>query len=145
MIDHTTSRKELTRHAAATLREGKPLDPAEQAAEKVVKAGKWILWHADDRDLGVIRLLHRAGLLRDLDREKEREEADVSMRRIGERDRKADRILATRLSNLVSEAVSALREGRDPSQLADQIEAAHQRAQDAAECTRRGEGERTAA
>jgi hypothetical protein len=129
--------------AAAILREGKPLDPAERAAEKVIRDSKWILWHADDRDLGVIRLLHRAGLLRDLDREKEREEADASMRRIGERDRKADRILATRLSNLVSEAITALRDGRDPGQLADQIEAAYQRAQDAAEQERRGSGEPT--
>ena len=127
--------------AAAILREGKPLDPAEQAAEKVVKEGKWILWHANDRDLGVIRLLHGAGLLRDLAREKEREEAAASMRRIGERDRKADRILATRLSNLASEAIHTLRDGRDPSQLADQIEAAYQRAQDAAEQERRGSGE----
>ena len=131
------------RKAAAILREGKPLDPAEQAAEKVVKEGKWILWHADDRDLGVIRLLHGAGLLRDLAREKEREEADASMRRIGERDRKADRILATQLSSLVSEAVSALRDGQAPGGLADQIEAAYKRAQDAAEQERRGSGEST--
>ena len=119
--------------AAAILREGAPLDPAEQAAEKVIREGKWILWHADDRDLGVIRLLHRVGLLRDLDHEKELKQADASMRRLGERDRKADQILAIRLSNLVGEAVNALRDGRDPGRLADQIEAAYQRARETAE------------
>ena len=131
---------EHAKKAAAILREGSPLDPAEQAAEKAIREGKWILWHAGDRDLGVIRLLHRAGLLRDPAEEKRKEESVASMRRLGERDRRADRALLGALAQIVTESVAALREGGDAGDLADRIEAAYRRAQDAAERTRRGEG-----
>lgn len=129
------------KQAAAILREGAPLEPAEQAAEKVIRDSKWILWHADDRDLGVIRLLHRARLLRDVDHEKEMEKAHASMRRLDKRDNTANRALAATLSALVDEAIGALREGRDPGQLADQMEAAYQRATERAEHERQAESE----
>lgn len=141
MIDHAATREEHARHATAILREHAPLEPAEQAAEKVIRDSKWVLWHAGDRDLSVARLLYRAGLLRDLDREREAERADASMRRLDKRDNAANRVLAGTLANLVDEAIRALREGRDPGQLADQIEAACQRATELAEQTRRGEAE----
>lgn len=133
MIDHTTSHRGLARHAAAALREDAPLDPAEQAAEAVIRKSTWILWHAKgSRDLAVIRLLHRAGLLRDREKEREESKAHASMQRLDKADHAAHRVLAGTLTNLVDEAIRALREGRDPGELADQMEAARQRAQEQA-------------
>jgi hypothetical protein len=128
------------KQAAAILREGAPLEPAEKAAEKVIKDNAWVLWHVKgSRDLAVARLLHRAGLLRDVEREEEAQRADASMRRLDRCDNAANRVMAATLSGLVDEAIRALHEGRDPGQLADQMEGAYQRATERAERARRGE------
>lgn len=124
--------------AAAILCEGEPLGPAMQAAEKVLQEGAWILWHANRRDLAVATLLQRAGLLRDVDEEKRREEAEAGMQRLTKRDLAAYRALSVRLGNLTDEIVRALRGGSDAIQLADQVEAARQRAMQEYERAHRG-------
>ena len=62
-------------------------DRAEQAALDCVETQRWVLWHADDYAAAVVRLLSRAGLLRDQAREAELAEADLVMRRLEDEDK----------------------------------------------------------
>lgn len=57
-------------------------DRAEKAAIDCLRKQAWVLWHADDYVVGVVRLLFRAGLLRDGAREAELKDADQVMRRL---------------------------------------------------------------
>ena len=57
-------------------------DRAEAAALDCIETQRWVLWHADDYATAVVRLLSRAGLLRDQAREAELREADAVMRRL---------------------------------------------------------------
>lgn len=68
--------------AASILTPNREPDRAEQAALDCVRKQAWVLWHADDYAAGVVRLLSRAGLLRDREREAEAEEAGRVMRRL---------------------------------------------------------------
>jgi hypothetical protein len=68
--------------AAAILAAERKPDRAEKAAIDCVKEHLWVLWHADDYATGVVRLLSRAGLLRDRAREDEVKETGIVMRRL---------------------------------------------------------------
>lgn len=70
--------------AAEILAPGRELDRAEQAALDCLRKQAWVLWHTDDYAVGVVRLLARAGLLRDHAREAELKEADLVMRRLAD-------------------------------------------------------------
>jgi hypothetical protein len=84
---------------------------AEQAALDHIKEQAWALWHADDYAAGVVRLLSRAGLLRDRDRESELKDADRVMRRL---DDEASAKLKRELSAALAE-VDRLRAAESPA------------------------------
>lgn len=90
-----------TKKAVEILAPKRAFDCAEQAAIACVKEHLWVLWHADDYAAGVIRLLSRAGLLRDRTREAEMAEADRAMRRLADEDNaKRNRQLTAALAEI---------------------------------------------
>lgn len=106
------------REAAAHLREDQPLTAVEQAAWDAVQDRMWILWHANNRDLGVLLMLSRAGLLRDLAHEKQQSATDQAMARISERSRRADTTAIAHLGALAEQAAQRLTDGDDPQSVA---------------------------
>jgi hypothetical protein len=106
------------REAAAILKEKAPRTPAEQAAIDALNQRRWVLWHAEDYSLGVIRLLSCADLLRDKEHEKRQAKADQFWSGYSERTRAAERTALGRLSSLADAAADRLDAGDDPAQVA---------------------------
>lgn len=107
--------------AAAIIRADAPRTPAEQAALAAVDEDRWVLWHTDhttDLALAVIRLLSRAGLLRDKANEQRQAKADQFWSGHSERTRAAERTALGRLDALASQAADRLDAGEDPAEVA---------------------------
>ena len=107
--------------ALGWLRENDPRNPAEQAALAAINTRRWILWHSNDRDLGVILLLSRLGLLRDRAYEEHESRTAQSMARIAARDRHVDKTTLRRLEELAEVAATQLEAGDDPHEIAKWI------------------------
>lgn len=104
--------------AAAILREDIPHSPAEQAAMNALDKDRWVLWHADDHMLGVVRMLHRAGLLRDPADEARRNQADeANARFVRQRHAASQRALSSH-HQLVEQAVKKLEDGQPAAEVA---------------------------
>lgn len=109
--------------ARSILREDAPRSAPEQAAIDALDQYRWVMVHANDYSLGVIRLLSNAGLLRDIAHERQEEANAISNARLIERDRKrgADRISA--LDAAIQQACSRLTAGDDPGEVAARLKA----------------------
>ncbi len=114
--------------AAGILRESAPRTPVEQAALTVINDGKWVLWHAHDRDLAVMLLLSRAGLLRDREHEQRVLAADISNARAVEKQRVKDGTLIVALTAVLKESADRLDRGDAPADVAARLRAAHAQA-----------------
>ncbi|MTE20321.1 hypothetical protein F0L17_14630 [Streptomyces sp. TRM43335] len=117
-------REQAAAEATAFLRENDDRTSAERAAIDAIDQRMWILWHANNRDLGVILVLSRAGLLRDPADEARRAQADLVMGRAAAREHRADRIAAGRYCALIEEAADRLEAGEDPALIATRMRAA---------------------
>ena len=115
---HEQRQAAAAREAAAILKEKAPRTPAEQAAIDALNQRRWVLWHAKDYNLGVIRLLSCADLLRDKKHEKQQAKADQFWAGYSERTRAAERTALGRLSALVNQAADRLDAGDDPAEVA---------------------------
>lgn len=107
-----------SQQAREILRENAPRTPAEQAAVDALNKSRWVLWHASDYSLGVIRLLSNAGLLRDLTHERQEEANAASNARLVERDRKRDATRITAFDAAIKQACDRLSRGDDPGEVA---------------------------
>ncbi len=115
---HAASVADASEKAAAILREDAPRTAPEQAALAVLEDNRWVLWHAHDRDLGVIRLLSRAGLLRD---KAEAERQDRSVRAAmasTARERQANAVMISTLDGAIEQAGARLDAGEEPADVA---------------------------
>lgn len=118
MISHADSLREAEQKARAILREDAPRTPAEQAALDAVNKDPWILWHANDHNLGVIRLLSRARLLRDPQYEAEQERGLQVNADLAARDRERNSVLINALTQIIDQAVTELGKGQNPTHVA---------------------------
>ncbi|MFI7125952.1 hypothetical protein ACIBQ1_09680 [Nonomuraea sp. NPDC050153] len=109
---------EAAAEARAILREDAPRSAPEQAAIDALDQYRWVMVHAYDYSLGVIRLLSNAGLLRDLAHEKQEEANLISNARLIERDRKRDARRITALDTAIQQACDRLSTGDDPGEVA---------------------------
>jgi hypothetical protein len=116
---HEQRQAAAAREAADILQEQAPRTPAEQAAINVLDERRWVLWHANDYSLGVIRLLSLRGLLRDVEHEKQQAKADQFWAGHGERTRAAERAALGRLTALVDQAAERLEAGDNPAEVAE--------------------------
>lgn len=103
--------------AASILKESAPRTDAEQAAIDALDKRRWVLWHADDYSLGVIRLLSCAGLLRDKAHEEQQAKADTYWTAYSEQQRAANLRAVTRLDALAEQAADRLDKGDDPAEV----------------------------
>lgn len=117
-LTHEQRQEAAAREAAGILQETAPRTPAEQAAINVLDERRWVLWHADDYSLGVIRLLSLRGLLRDVAHDKAQADAERFWSAQSERTRAADRAALGRLSDLADQAADRLDAGDDPAEVA---------------------------
>lgn len=115
---HELRQAAAAREAAGILQEQAPRTPAEQAAINVLDERRWVLWHAADYSLGVIRLLSLRGLLRDVEHEQQQAKADQFWAGHGERTRTAERAALGRLNVLAEQAADRLDAGDDPANVA---------------------------
>jgi uncharacterized protein YfaA (DUF2138 family) len=106
------------RKATAYLRENDARTVVETVALDVLKKRAWTLWHAEDRDLGIVLVLSRAGLLRDVEHEKQQALSAHISASLAERDRAADGIAITHLDALTEQAADRLDAGDDPREVA---------------------------
>ncbi|MFF8901699.1 hypothetical protein ACF082_29935 [Streptomyces lydicus] len=104
--------------AAAILREDAPHSPAEQAAMDALNEELWVLWHAEDYRLGVVRMLHRASLLRDKNHEDHQNRTAVADARLREQARVADQRAFNDFDTLIDQAAQKLEEGTPPAEVA---------------------------
>jgi hypothetical protein len=104
--------------AKAILREKAERTPAEQAAIDALNQNRWVLWHAEDYSLGVIRLLSNADLLRDKKYEREQAAADSFWAAHSERRRAAEAVAISQLDMLAQQAAERLESGDDPHEIA---------------------------
>lgn len=118
MSTRTDERRKAERDARAILREDAPRTPAEQAAIDALDKDRWILWHADDYSVGVIRLLSRAGLLLDKAHAEEMAKADRVMADIARRERLADTHCISAFATAAEQAATRLDGGEDPAKVA---------------------------
>lgn len=103
--------------ALGWLRENDPRSPAEQAALDAINSRRWILWHANDRDLGVILLLSRLELLRDKAQEEHLNRwGQANADRVA-RDRHVDAQVIRYLSDLITDAANQIDAGTDPAEV----------------------------
>jgi hypothetical protein len=117
--DTHAQRQATTAHEAAELLQEKaPRTAAEQAAINALNERRWVLWHANDYSLGVIRLLSLRGLLRDTEQEKQQAKADQFWAGHSERTRAAERTALGRLTALADQAADRLDDGDDPAEVA---------------------------
>lgn len=130
---HEQRQAAAAREAAGILQEEAPRTPAEQAAINVLDERRWVLWHADDYSLGVIRLLSLRGLLRDVEHEKQQAKADQFWAGHTERTRVAERAALGRLNVLVEQAADRLDAGDDPAEVAAWLRATRDRISEARE------------
>jgi hypothetical protein len=107
-----------SRQATAFLRENDPLTPVETVAWNVVKERAWTLWHAKDRDLGIVLVLSRAGLLRDIEHEQRTARAGTYWAGVAATHRAADGTALTRHGQLAEQAAERLDRGDDPREVA---------------------------
>lgn len=124
MTDTTDSAEK----ARSILREDAPRTRAEQAAIDALDQHRWVLWHAHDYSLGVVRLLSNAGLLRDLAQERLDDEAAIVNARLNERDRKRDAIRISTLDAAIQQACARLLAGDDPAVVAPWLASGRQSA-----------------
>jgi hypothetical protein len=117
-LTHEQRQAAAARQAADILQEKAPRTPAEQAAIDVLNERRWVLWHAEDYSLGVIRLLSLRGLLRDVEHEKTQAHVDQVWTAHAERTRTAERTALGRLGALAEEAADRLDAGDDPAEVA---------------------------
>jgi hypothetical protein len=115
---HAQRQATAAREAADILTEKAPRTAAEQAAINALDERRWVLWHADDYSLGVIRLLSLRGLLRDVEHEKQQAKADEFWAGHSERARAAERTALGRLTALVDRTADRLDAGDDPTEVA---------------------------
>ena len=108
---YQTGLAEAARKAAAILREDADRTRPEKAALDVLRERAWVLWHAHDRDLGVVRLLSAAGLLRDAEHEEQALRAAVANAKAVEAQRVADARLISTLGEAVEQACGRLEAG----------------------------------
>jgi len=101
----------IDKAAAGYLRPDEPNTVTEQAALDHLAARRWVLWHADDRDQAIVRLLDRAGLIRDREHEKQKDQADAAGQHLAERDRAAGKRYLGRTLEMAALAIKALRDG----------------------------------
>lgn len=111
------------REAAEILQEQAPRTPAEQAAINVLDERRWVLHHANDYSLGVIRLLSLRGLLRDIEAEKRQAKADRFWTDHATQVRAADRTAISQLDAIVEQAADQLDAGTDPAKVAKWLRA----------------------
>ena len=104
--------------AAAILRENAPHSPAEQAAVDALDKNRWVLYHASDYSLGVIRLLHQARLLRDPAHEARLEQDAAVERRLREQRDVADRRAFSNFNALIEQAAKKLDDGESAAEVA---------------------------
>lgn len=104
--------------ARSILRENAPRTAPEQAAIDALEQYRWVLVHANDYRLGVVRLLSNTGLLRDLAHERQEETNAVSNARLIERDRKRDARRISTLATAIEQACARLDAGDDPREVA---------------------------
>ncbi len=121
------------REAASILQEQAPRTPAERAAIGVLDERRWVLWHAADYSLGVIRLLSLRGLLRDVEQEKQQAKADQFWAGHSERTRAAERTTLGRLNALADQAAARLDAGDDPAEVAKWLRETRDRISEARE------------
>ena len=107
-----------TTKAAAILRENDPHSPAEQAAVDALDKNRWVLWHAEDYSLGVIRMLHQARLLRDPAHEERLEQDAAVDRRLREQRDVADRRAITSFDALIEQTAKKLEDGEPAAEVA---------------------------
>lgn len=130
---HAQRQAAAAREAADILQEKAPRTAAEQAAINVLDERRWVLWHANDYSLGVIRLLSLRGLLRDVEHEKQQAKADQFWAGHGERTRAAERTALGRLTALVDQASERLDAGDDPAEVAKWLREGRDRISEARE------------
>lgn len=104
--------------AAAMLREDAPHTPAEQAAMDALDKDLWVLWHADDYKLGVVRMLHRAGLLRDPAYEAHLNQVASSNARLVDQHRVASERALANHHELIEQAAAKLEDGQSAIEVA---------------------------
>ncbi|MEU8199557.1 hypothetical protein AB0C10_37820 [Microbispora amethystogenes] len=121
---YTAAIRQAEREAKAILREDAPRTPAEQAAIDALNARRWVLWHADDYSLGVIRLLSCAGLLVDKAHAEEMAKADRVNAELARRDRLADARLISTLDAVIEQVADRLERGGTPAEIAAWLRAA---------------------
>ncbi|HEY9441457.1 MAG TPA: hypothetical protein VIS29_23005 [Streptomyces sp.] len=128
---YQTGLAEAARKAAAILREDADRTRPEKAALDVLRERAWVLWHAHDRDLGVVRLLSAAGLLRDAEHEEQALRAAVANAKAVEAQRVADARLISTLGEAVEQACGRLEAGGDGREVAEWLRAVRKAAWDA--------------
>lgn len=106
------------REAADLLRENGPRTKEEQQAIAELDKRRWVLWHADDYSLGVIRLLSAGGLLRDKEYEKVQSTSLQAEADRQERERFIAMKTIQRLEELVEAAADSLDKGDDAAKTA---------------------------
>lgn len=122
--------QDAAKKAAAILRENEPLNAAEQAATDAVRGDAWVLWHTStimEYSHGVIRLLSRAGLLRDKADEARAAAVHSSASEQQRRDLAANLCAVSSLYALVDEAAHQLDAGTDPAKVAEALRQANTR------------------
>lgn len=137
-ITHEQRMESAAREAAGILQEDAPRTAAEQAAIDVLDQRRWVLWHAKDYSLGVIRLLSLRGLLRDTSQEKKQAQAERFWSEHSERTRAADRAAVGRLAELADAAAERLERGDAPGEVAEWLRSAREAICEAREATASG-------
>lgn len=116
--DYQAAAERSARDAHAILKEDAPRTPAERDAIAALDRDRWVLWHAGDYSLGVIRLLSRAGLLLDKAHAEEMAKFDRGMADAARRERLADARLISNLDAAIERAATRLDGGEDPAAVA---------------------------
>lgn len=127
---YDTRNDDAAAKAAAILRENDPLNSREQAAMDTITERAWVLWHTStimSYAHGVIRLLSSAQLLRDKAHEDEQEQALAVEAGLREERRARDVRAISQLDAVLAQAVTALRNGEPPADVADRLESQRDR------------------
>ena len=113
-----TADSDAAAEARSILREDAPRSAPEQAAIDALDQYRWVMVHAHDYSLGVIRLLSNVGLLRDKAQEELLDNAArIDAKHVAER-RRADAVRIHNLDTAISQACDRLSAGEDPAEVA---------------------------
>lgn len=113
--------KDTAAEARSILCEDAPRSAAEQAAVDALDKKLWALWHADDYRLGVVLLLSRAGLLRDVAHEREMDEGLIANARLSREDHLKDKRRISALMSAIDQACDQLAAGNDPAEVSARL------------------------